>query len=103
MTPTLSKIHQFLTPAERKSAAVLLGLMVVGMVLETLGIGLVIPAIALLMQDDLAARYPSVAHRLSTVEHCDRLYWLEPGRVPEEGSTYAMRHQRRESITRDQA
>ena len=60
MTSTISKIHQLLTPAECKSALVLLGFMVIGMVLETLGIGLVIPAIALLMQDDLAARYPAV-------------------------------------------
>jgi ABC-type multidrug transport system fused ATPase/permease subunit len=28
-----------------------------------------------------------VAHRLSTVEHCDRLYRLEQGRVVEEGKT----------------
>jgi len=27
-----------------------------------------------------------VAHRLSTVEHCDRLYRLELGKVVEEGS-----------------
>jgi len=43
-----------------------------------------------------------VAHRLSTVENCDRLYRLEQGRVSENGSTYAMLHQRRESITRVQ-
>ena len=28
-----------------------------------------------------------VAHRLSTVEHCDRLFRLEKGRVVEEGET----------------
>jgi ABC-type multidrug transport system fused ATPase/permease subunit len=28
-----------------------------------------------------------VAHRLSTVEHCDRLFRLEQGRVVEEGET----------------
>jgi ABC-type multidrug transport system fused ATPase/permease subunit len=57
----LRKIRYLLTPAERSSAVVLLGLMIIGMVLEMLGIGLVIPAIALLMQDDLAVRYPVVA------------------------------------------
>lgn len=57
---TAHKIWSLLTPAERKSAIVLMGLMFIGMVLETLGIGLVIPVITLL-QDDLAARYPAVA------------------------------------------
>ena len=41
-----------------------------------------------------------VAHRLSTVEYCDRLYRLEQGRVMEEGTPDTMLHQRRESITR---
>ncbi len=55
---TSRKIWDLLTPGERKSALVLLGLMGVSMMLETLGIGLVIPVIALLVQDDLAASYP---------------------------------------------
>ena len=38
----------------------LLGLMFIGMVLEIFGIGMVIPAIVLLMQGDLVARYPTV-------------------------------------------
>jgi len=36
VTGTLSKIRLLLTPAERRNALVLLGLMVVGMTLETL-------------------------------------------------------------------
>ena len=52
------KIWGLLTSAEQRSVVILVGLMVIGMVLETLSIGLVIPAIAILMQDDLAARYP---------------------------------------------
>jgi ABC-type multidrug transport system fused ATPase/permease subunit len=39
---------------------VLLGLMIIGMVLETLGVGLVIPALALLTQQDLAHSYPTL-------------------------------------------
>jgi len=58
MTATASKIRSLLTPAERNSALALFGLMVVGMTLETLCTGLVIPAIALMMQQDLAATYP---------------------------------------------
>lgn len=55
---TFSKIRSLLTPAERKSAFILFGLMVIGMLLETLSVGLVIPLITLMMQDDLAIRYP---------------------------------------------
>lgn len=38
-----------------------MGLMVVGMILETFGIGLVIPAIGLMTQVDLATKYPFMA------------------------------------------
>ena len=57
---TFRKIWDLLTPSEHKSALVLLGLMGISMMLETLGIGLVIPVIALLVQDDLAINYPKV-------------------------------------------
>jgi ABC-type multidrug transport system fused ATPase/permease subunit len=52
------KILDLLTAAERRSAVMLLGLMFIGMVLETLGAGLVVPALALLTQRDFAAHYP---------------------------------------------
>lgn len=55
---TLRKIYSLLTPAERRRALVLLGLMFIGMLLETLGVGLVVPAITLLTQGDLATNYP---------------------------------------------
>lgn len=59
---TFAKIHVLLTPAERHGAWVLFALMIVGMLLETLGIGLIIPAITLLMQGEhLVARYPVIA------------------------------------------
>lgn len=58
---TFRKILGILTTEERKRGLVLLCLMIIGMALETLGIGLFIPAISLLMQDDLATRYPVVA------------------------------------------
>lgn len=46
-------------PAERRNAVVLLGLMFIGMALETLGIGLVIPAIGLLTHRDSSITYPA--------------------------------------------
>src|SRR5438552_1996684 len=57
---TARKILDLLTPAERRSAFVLLALMTIGAALETLGIGLVIPAIAVLIQADPAAHYPAL-------------------------------------------
>ena len=40
---------------------VLLGLMLIGLVLETLSIGLVIPVSVLMMQNDIDARYPTIS------------------------------------------
>ncbi|MGI9043362.1 MAG: ABC transporter ATP-binding protein [Gemmatimonadaceae bacterium] len=54
------KIWSLLTPPERKGAAALLGLMIIGMALETLGVGLVIPALALLTGDYSGQSYPAL-------------------------------------------
>ena len=48
-----------LTQREQRNAIVLLGLMLIGMILETLGVSLVIPALALLTQGDISLRYPA--------------------------------------------
>jgi ABC-type multidrug transport system fused ATPase/permease subunit len=55
------KLYQLMTSDQRREAAGLFGLMLIGMVLETLGIGLVIPVLAIMSQGDLAVRYPVVA------------------------------------------
>jgi ABC-type multidrug transport system fused ATPase/permease subunit len=47
-----------LTPAERASGIKVLALMVVGMLLETVGVGIIIPALTLLTQQDVAMKYP---------------------------------------------
>ena len=46
---------------------VLVALMLIGMVLETLGVGLVIPALALMTQSDVASRYPGLAPFISAL------------------------------------
>ena len=54
----------------------MLGLMLIGMVLETLGIGLVIPAMAVMTQADLAVKYPAAApilHLLGNPSHSQLL------------------------------
>jgi len=55
------KTYNLLSNNDRRGALVLLVLMMIGMVLETLGIGLIIPAITIMMQDDLVSSYPSIA------------------------------------------
>lgn len=64
---TARKIWGLLTIAERRSAVVLLGLMFIGMALETLGVGLVIPALALLTQRDFASSYPAIQPALQAL------------------------------------
>lgn len=56
------KFRSLLTKAEQRGALVLLCMMVVGMMLETLGVGLVVPLIGLMMQDDIATKYPFVTN-----------------------------------------
>lgn len=64
---TTQKIWGLLPSAERRNAMVLLSLMIIGMLLETLGVGLVIPALALLTQSDLAHSYPALKPTLQAL------------------------------------
>lgn len=54
----VKKIWRLLTSVERRQALALLSLMILGMLLETLGVGLVTPSIALLTQQNIAQNYP---------------------------------------------
>lgn len=69
---TAYKLWCLMTAAQRRDAIVLLGLMFVGMALETLGVGLVVPALALMTHSDMAARYPMFARWLSALGHPSR-------------------------------
>ena len=57
---TVRKTYSILTPAERRSTLMLLTLMFIGMFLEMLSVGLVIPVMALLTQSDYASKYPDL-------------------------------------------
>jgi ABC-type multidrug transport system fused ATPase/permease subunit len=52
------KTRRLLTPTERKAALSMLFLMLIGMVFEMLGIGLVIPAVSLMVQPEAWGKYP---------------------------------------------
>src|SRR4029077_19871748 len=69
---TVKQIWDLLQPTQRRSAAVLLCLMLVGMVLETLGVGLIIPAYAFMTQSDLARQYPRVTSATGWVGRLSR-------------------------------
>ncbi len=52
------KLWTLFSTEQRRVIIVLFCLMMIGMIMETMGIGLVIPALALITQDDLADKYP---------------------------------------------
>lgn len=60
MFSLLRMIYSLLSGTQRRQAGLLLGFMIVGMVMETIGVGLVVPAIAVLVQPDLATTYPAI-------------------------------------------
>ena len=66
---TFTKLIDILAPAQRRAGLLLLGAMLVSMVLETLGVGLVIPALALMADSDIAARYPALEPMLAALGH----------------------------------
>ncbi|MCG8345901.1 MAG: ABC transporter ATP-binding protein/permease [Chlorobiales bacterium] len=68
----LHKLFNLLTPAQRKGLVVLFLLMCVGMALETLGVGLVVPALALFTQKDIVIQYPQVKHLLDILGDPDQ-------------------------------
>jgi len=58
---TARKLWEILDSLQQRRAVTLLGLSILGMLMETLGIGLVIPALAVMTQPDLVVRYPRLA------------------------------------------
>ena len=56
----LLKIWGLLTSGERRAVLTLLGQMIVGMALETLSVGMLIPTMALLTQSNFESRYPAL-------------------------------------------
>jgi ABC-type multidrug transport system fused ATPase/permease subunit len=64
---TRQKIWALLTPPERRGAVGLLGLMLLGMALETIGVGLVIPALALFTRPNIGQSYPALRPALAAL------------------------------------
>lgn len=60
MLISINKIWSILLHREKLQVIALFILMLIGAILEMLGIGLVIPLITVLMQDDIAIKYPQI-------------------------------------------
>jgi len=76
---SLAKLWSILTAAERARAMGLMGLMLVSMVLEMLGIGLVVPALAAMSGESPASPSPAVAQWLAWLGNPSRQQLLLAG------------------------
>ena len=63
---TFYKIKNLLTRKEVKITIILLIFMLIGMAMEMLSIGLIIPIVTILTQDDIVSKYPIIAPILDT-------------------------------------
>ena len=67
MTNVFRKLGAILDRAEKREVAILLVLMLVGMILETLGVGLVVPVLALITDPAMVSRYPATERLVAIV------------------------------------
>ncbi len=68
----IRKIFAVLRPGQRRRAYWLFALMLVAMVLETLGVGLIIPFLALVSEPDIGSRYPMLQPYLERLGNPDQ-------------------------------
>ena len=76
MKSTHAKVYELLEPAKRKDAVILLFFIIVGTLFEVLGIGLLLPVIVLLMDENLADSYPVIQPLLDALgnpDHADQV------------------------------
>jgi ABC-type multidrug transport system fused ATPase/permease subunit len=67
MKGTYFKLYSLLTAAKRRTTIFLLAFTIIGTLVEVLGIGLLLPVIALLVDDNLGASYPAVQPLLNAL------------------------------------
>ena len=61
MIAIIKKIISLLNPVQKKVLSILFVFMLIGMLLETLGIGLIIPLFSIITDQNFIEKYPSVA------------------------------------------
>ena len=67
MFKTANKLFYFLNPKLKVSAVIIVILIIISMVIETFSIGLIIPAVTILSENDLAEKYPYFSKILSSM------------------------------------
>jgi ATP-binding cassette, subfamily B, bacterial PglK len=77
----LGSIWALLSASQRRGAMLMLCLMLIGMVLETLGVGLVLPALAAMTERDAPMRYPLLARLIVWMGNPDRERLVATGMV----------------------
>ena len=70
------KIFSLLTLKEKKGAFVIFIFLIIGMFLETLGISLVIPFMAIMIEDDIAFKYPFILPLLNFLDNPSKQFLL---------------------------
>lgn len=60
MKSNIRKLLFLLTNTQKKNLLILAGLLLIGVLFEMAGLGIMIPALALMLKDDIGAEYPSV-------------------------------------------
>jgi ATP-binding cassette, subfamily B, bacterial PglK len=64
---SFSKIYNLLTTSKRRASIILLGFIIVGTLLEIIGVGLLLPVMVLLVEGNIATNYPMVQPLLETL------------------------------------
>ena len=76
---TIKKFNSLLNFSQKKEVIFLLFLIFIGMFLETLGVGLIIPMFTIIMDPNIANKYPIAATFLSNLSPLNWFFdqWLE--------------------------
>ncbi len=73
MKSSFFKIYSLLTPEKRRAAMILLGFIILGTMLEVLGVGLLLPVMVIMIDDNLGSSYPVVQPLLDMLGNPDQV------------------------------
>lgn len=76
--PLLSKLRYLLSNAQKRQLLVLSVLMLIGMIFEMAGLGILIPALSLMLNSDIGKEYPAVKPYLEVLgnpTHAQLVIW----------------------------
>ena len=74
----LAKLHFLLSPGSKKALVTLAGLMIIGIIFEMAGLGILIPALGLMLNSDIVKEYPALKPYLEALgnpTHVQLVIW----------------------------